>query len=120
MPFLIKGAGDEMVDEVSTIEWVIGGACVLGVLATGYLMNLLGKTNTDVESVNKDLAAHKTHVAEKYLTKDEFSETAKRLEGRIESGNRANLESNEKIRTEMNANQGTLINLIANIKGNNP
>lgn len=106
-----------MTDEISMLEWVLG---VEGAIAAGafmYLMNTAIKNSDAIDINDKSLAAHKTHVAETYLTKNEFSETARRLEGRIESGNKANLESNEKIRTEMNANQGTLINLIANIKG---
>lgn len=110
-----------MINETETIEWAIGGAGVICLAAYGYIMSAIGDANKEIESTNKDLAAHKTYVAEKYLTKDEFTETAKRLEGRIESGNKANLESNEKIRSEINTNQGILINLIANIKsGGNP
>lgn len=106
-----------MADEIVLVEWVLGGAGTVGVLAAGYFMNAISKSTESANKTSEDLATHKTHVAETYLTKNEFSATALRLEGRIEAGNKANLESNEKIRTEMNANQGTLINLIANIKG---
>lgn len=106
-----------MTDDIAMLEWVLGGEGIIALAAFGYIMNIANKNSAEIEVTSKELSTHKTHVAEKYLTKDEFSETARRLEGRIESGNKANLESNEKIRSEMNTNQGTLISLLANIKG---
>lgn len=95
-------------------QWILGG---MGLAFSGgflYLMNSIGKTSDD-------LAAHKTSVAENYLSKGDFNLVIKnindnslRLERRLEDGNKANLDSNEKIRAEMSLGQSTIMTMISN------
>lgn len=101
-------------DDITLLEWLFGGLATAFGGAFIYL-------NTSTSKTSEELAKHKTTVAEKYLTKDDFvlasngfTKNFERLEGRIESGNRANLESNEKIRSEISAGQNTIVNMISN------
>lgn len=110
-----------MADNETLYQWLCGGygAAMLG--GFSYLMSAIGKTTDAVDKTNADLSAHKTLVAEKYLTKDDFNsgistvrEDVKRVERRMEDGNKANLDSNEKIRSEQNVGYNTLATMISN------
>ncbi len=100
-----------MADE-NIYQWLLGG----GALAMGagfiYLLNKTGQ-NSD------DLAAHKTLIAEKYLTKDDYTlsiagvnKNIDRIELALRDGNKANLESNEKIRSEVSQSTANIINIM--------
>lgn len=103
-----------MAENDSLYQWILGGGAAAMVGGFLYLLNATGKTSDD-------LALHKTLVAEKYLTKEEFNngvtvlrDDIKRVEKRTDDGNKANLDSNEKIRTEMSMGQSTIVTMLSN------
>lgn len=102
-----------MTDNDSLYQWLLGGSGATMLGGFFYLMSNLGKTDDE-------LAAHKTLVAEKYLTKEDFTIASNgftknfdRIEKRLDDGNKANLESNEKIRAEMSLGQSTIMTMLS-------
>ncbi len=105
-----------MADDISFLEWVLGG---LGTVTTGVGAYLMNTTN----NLSQSIAAYKTHVSEKYVSKEDFLQASStftknfdRLEKRIEDGNRANLDSNASILSKIDSNQNTIITMISNIR----
>lgn len=110
-----------MTEEITTLEWALGGAGVVALGAYGYLMGTLNKLGDNISNTEAELAAHKTLVAKEYLPRVEFNdgmaiirEDIKRVEKRTEDGNKANLDSNERIRGEMSQGYNTLATMISN------
>lgn len=103
-----------MADDNEMYQWLLGGGATVMLGGFLYLMNANGKTSDD-------LSAHKILVAEKYLTKDDYTlsiagvnKNIDRVEQTMRDGNKANLESNEKIRAEMSLGQSTIMTMLSN------
>ena len=103
-----------MTEEITILEWVIGGISIAYAGGYTYLMAQTSK-------ISDDLGAHKTLVAGFYLPRTEFNDgmtlirdDIKRVETAQKDGNKANLDSNERIRGEVSQGYNTLATMISN------